>query len=62
LAVIRRLVPQAGARLRPGGWLLMEIGWSQSEMVKALLVGWHNIHVINDLAGVPRIVAARKSL
>jgi len=25
-------------------------------------VGWHNIHVINDLAGVPRIVAARKSL
>ena len=62
LAVIRRLIPQAGARLRPGGWLLMEIGWSQSEMVKALLVGWHNIHVINDLAGVPRIVAARKSL
>jgi len=62
LAVIRRLIPQAWARLRPGGWLLMEIGWSQSEMVKALLVGWHNIHVINDLAGVPRIVAARKSL
>ena len=62
LAVIRRLIPQAWARLRPGGWLLMEIGWSQSEAVKALLVGWHNIHVINDLAGVPRIVAARKSL
>ena len=62
LAVIRRLVPQAGARLRPGGWLLMEIGWSQSEAVKALLVGWHNIHVINDLAGVPRIVVARKTL
>ena len=62
LAVIRRLIPQAGARLRPGGWLLMEIGWSQSEMVKALLVGWHNIHVINDLAGVPRIVVARKTL
>ena len=62
LAVIRRLIPQAWARLRPGGWLLMEIGWSQSEMVKALLVGWHNIHVINDLAGVPRIVVARKTL
>ena len=62
LAVIRRLIPQAWARLRPGGWLLMEIGWSQSEAVKALLVGWHNIHVINDLAGVPRIVVARKTL
>lgn len=62
LAVIRRLIPQSWARLKPGGWLLMEIGWSQSEAVKALLVGWHNIHVINDLAGVPRIVAARKTL
>ncbi len=62
LAVIRRLIPQALARLKPGGWLLMEIGWSQSEAVKALLAGWHNIHAINDLAGVPRIVAARKSL
>lgn len=62
LAVIRRLIPQSHARLKPGGWLLMEIGWSQSEAVKALLVGWHNIHVINDLAGVPRIVAARKTL
>ena len=62
LAVIRRLIPQAHARLKPGGWLLMEIGWSQSEAVKALLAGWHNIHAINDLAGVPRIVVARKIL
>jgi len=62
LAVIRRLIPQALARLKPGGWLLMEIGWSQSEAVKALLIGWHNIHAINDLAGVPRIIVSRKPL
>ncbi len=34
LDVIRRLIPQAWEALRPGGWLLMEIGYTQSEAVR----------------------------
>jgi release factor glutamine methyltransferase len=58
--VIRRLIPQAHEALRPGGWLLMEIGYSQSEAVMALLNGWDETHAIPDLAGIPRVIAARK--
>jgi release factor glutamine methyltransferase len=58
--IIRRLIPQAHQALRPEGWLLMEIGYSQSQAVMALLGGWQNVHSIPDLAGIPRVIAARK--
>lgn len=60
LSVIRRLIPQAMDALRPGGWLLMEIGYSQAEAVMSLLSGWHNVHAVADLAGIPRVIVARK--
>jgi release factor glutamine methyltransferase len=60
LDVIRRLIPQAWEALRPGGWLLIEIGYTQSEAVRALLVGWHSVHTVADLAGIPRVIVARK--
>jgi release factor glutamine methyltransferase len=60
LDVIRRLIPQAGAALRPGGWLLMEIGCAQAEAVQALLGGWHSVHSAADLAGIDRVILARK--
>jgi len=58
--VIRRLIPQSREALRPGGWLLIEIGYSQSEAVMALLAGWNEVHAIADLAGIPRVIAACK--
>ncbi|MGC2211190.1 MAG: peptide chain release factor N(5)-glutamine methyltransferase [Candidatus Korobacteraceae bacterium] len=60
LDVIRRLIPQAREALRTGGWLLIEIGYTQSQAVRALLGGWHSVHIIADLAGIPRVIAARK--
>jgi release factor glutamine methyltransferase len=60
LSVIHRLVPQALEALRPGGWLLMEIGYSQAQAVMSLLTGWHNVHAVPDLAGIPRVIVARK--
>jgi release factor glutamine methyltransferase len=62
--VYRRLVPQACKALRPGGWLVMEIGYSSEEKVKLLLAsdrGWSRVQVTPDLQGIPRVVAARKS-
>jgi len=60
LDVIRRLIPQAWEALRPGGWLLIEIGYTQSIAVRALFGSWHNVHTVADLAGIPRVIAARK--
>jgi release factor glutamine methyltransferase len=60
LDVVRRLIPQAISRLRPGGALIMEVGEGQWPAVTTLLeqsgcvsVDWHV-----DLQGIPRIVAA----
>src|SRR6202045_559235 len=58
--VIARLIPQADAALKPGGWLVMEISGTIAEDVKRLLAGWEEMQIVNDLQGIPRVVAARK--
>jgi release factor glutamine methyltransferase len=58
--VIERLIPQAQAALRPGGWLVMEISGTIADNVQALLHSWHDVCVIRDLQSIPRVVRARK--
>jgi release factor glutamine methyltransferase len=62
LDVIRPLIEQAGAALKPGGWLAMEIGYSMRDAVIALLnpTLWDEPSVVPDLQGIPRVIAARK--
>jgi release factor glutamine methyltransferase len=62
LEVIERLIPQASAALKPGGFLTMEISGTIVEGVKRLLADWSELHVINDLQGIPRVVFAAKTL
>jgi release factor glutamine methyltransferase len=59
--VYRRLIPQARRALRPGGWLVMEIGYSTEAQVKELLAGWTDVQTTADLQGIPRVIAARKA-
>jgi release factor glutamine methyltransferase len=62
LAVYRRLIPDAARLLRPGGWLILEIGATQGESVSGLLgPGWRGCSVTPDLAGLPRVVKAQWS-
>ncbi len=60
LEVYERLIPQAQAVLRRGGWLVVEIGYSLEDAVRALLTGWQDVRVTQDLQGIPRVVSARK--
>jgi len=59
LEIIERLIPQAGAALKSGGWLVMEISGTVVEGVKRLLSGWEQVRIVNDLQGIPRVVSAR---
>jgi release factor glutamine methyltransferase len=61
LEVIQRLIPQAQAALKPGGWLVMEISGTIAERVKSLLGGWARVQITNDLQGIPRVASAQKS-
>jgi release factor glutamine methyltransferase len=58
--VIERLVPQAGAVLKPGGWLVIEISGTIVEKVRQMLFRWSGLRVVSDLQGIPRVVAAQK--
>jgi release factor glutamine methyltransferase len=61
LSVIRRLVAEAPRFLKPGGHLLIEIGFGQHEPVAALVDGevWTLLDIHEDLQGVPRTVALK---
>jgi release factor glutamine methyltransferase len=60
LEVIEKLIPAAHTALRPGGYLIMEISGTIADRVRALLRGWENITLTNDLQGIPRVASARK--
>jgi len=63
LDVIRRLVPEAATRLVPGGWLMFEFGFGQSEGVRAIMAGEPRLALVDlraDLAGIPRVAVARR--
>jgi release factor glutamine methyltransferase len=60
LEVYRRLIPQAWERLGGGGLLAMEMGFGQTEALREMLAGWGGVAVLDDLAGIGRVVVARK--
>jgi len=64
LDVVQRLVDGAPPLLRPGGALVLEVGQGQAEVVAALLAAdgrYGPAMVRADLAGVARVVAARRA-
>jgi len=60
--VIARLIPQAHALLRPGGWLVMEISGTIADEVGKLLQGWQNAQIRPDLQSIPRVAIAQKPI
>ena len=63
LSVVRRLLPQAAAVLRPGGRLILEIGAGQAQRA-CRLARPHRLapeRVVQDLAGLERVVVLWKN-
>ncbi len=56
------LIPQAASHLRPGGLLVLELGYNSLAAVEPLLdrTDWVNVSVTKDLAGIPRVIAAER--
>jgi release factor glutamine methyltransferase len=57
------LVAQAASHLKPGGILVLEVGHDSLPAVRPLLdaADWANVGVTNDLAGIPRVIAAERA-
>jgi release factor glutamine methyltransferase len=62
LAAISRLLEGVGAVLETGGAVVMEIGKGQDPEVaeRVLSAGLDLLRIVPDLAGIPRVVVARK--
>lgn len=60
LDVYGRLIPDARRLLRPAGCLLLEAGAGNARTVAGMMDGWDGVQVLPDLAGHPRVVAARR--
>jgi release factor glutamine methyltransferase len=60
LEIYCRLVPEAERLLAPGGWLAIEIGATQAAAVSGMLGAWTEVELRNDLAGLPRVILARR--
>jgi release factor glutamine methyltransferase len=56
-----RLIQDALRVLQPSGWLIMETAYNAHPRLEAMLQPrWTDIQSHADLAGLPRVVAARK--
>jgi release factor glutamine methyltransferase len=57
------LIAQSAERLKPGGLLVLELGHDSLAAVQPLLDApmWKNASVTNDLAGIPRVIAAERT-
>ncbi|MBZ5700312.1 MAG: peptide chain release factor N(5)-glutamine methyltransferase [Acidobacteriia bacterium] len=57
------LIAQAAAHLKPGGLLVLELGHDSLPAVRPLFdfPAWTNVAVTNDLAGIPRVLAAERT-
>ena len=60
--IYERIVEDAVRILRPGGWLVMELGFGSRERVVEMLAEWQEVRVEPDLAGIPRVIAARHAV
>lgn len=62
LSIIKRIVRESPDFLKPGGYLLMEIGFDQASKVRELFDAdiWEPAEFLPDLQSIPRIIKARR--
>lgn len=61
--IYTRLLEQARALLRPAGALVVELGYGSADAVLHVCRergAWCNVSITNDLAGIPRVLAAER--
>jgi release factor glutamine methyltransferase len=61
--VYERLIPQAAQALIPGGCLALELGYDAEEWMRGQMIPpvWTEVQWRRDLAGITRVVTARRA-
>ncbi|MEN3333183.1 MAG: release factor glutamine methyltransferase [Blastocatellia bacterium] len=63
LSFYRRLLTEGLGYVRPGGYLVCEIGYTQLDAIKELVAafGWQLVDVTHDLQSIPRTLTIRRA-
>jgi release factor glutamine methyltransferase len=61
LSIIKKLIVESPKHLKPGGFLLLEIGYDQAESVQQMIDSkvWKSANFMPDLQGIPRMAKLR---
>ncbi|MCI0663640.1 MAG: peptide chain release factor N(5)-glutamine methyltransferase [Acidobacteria bacterium] len=64
LSFYRSLFEQAPGRLKPGGYLICEMGYTQSEKILAMIDPeyWDEPLMLDDLQGIPRTLVVQRRI
>jgi release factor glutamine methyltransferase len=61
LEIYQRLIAGAETAVKPGGWLMFELGYQSLADVREMLAArWSDLSVTQDLAGWPRVIRATR--
>ena len=62
LSLYRRLLKESPSRLKPSGYLIFELGYTQSKDVSAMADSevWESPRLLDDLQAIPRTLVLRK--
>lgn len=58
-AIYHRLIPEAFNKLKPGGYLLLELG-TQGQRLTPLFSNWQSVRYAQDLQDIDRVLIAQK--
>lgn len=60
--IYRKIIEQASHKLKPGGYVLFELGLGQAEKIKDLFIinNFSVTEIIKDFAGIQRVIVAKK--
>lgn len=56
LEFYKRIANESASFIKPGGHLIMEVGFNQAENVAALFKNAHKVKIVNDYSGFGRVV------
>jgi release factor glutamine methyltransferase len=58
--IYERIERDARRVLSRDGWLVLELGFGAADRVTQMLNGWRDVRIDPDLAGIPRVISARR--
>ncbi|HEX8288838.1 MAG TPA: peptide chain release factor N(5)-glutamine methyltransferase [Pyrinomonadaceae bacterium] len=64
LSIVEKIVRNSPNFLKPGGFLLMEIGFDQARKVSEMFDSekWQSLEILQDLQGIPRTVMVQNKI